>query len=172
MAELEKRTPAFSEDRVRALVEGHRHERGPLVEVLHAVQDELGYIDSRSVPIVAEALNLSRAEVHGVISFYRDFRREPPPASTVQICRAEACQSVGAERLVARACERLGISLGERTPDGRIGLEQVFCLGNCALGPSMTFDGRLVGLVDEARLDALLGSMMASSSGSSGSKPP
>ena len=141
---------------MRALIEARRHERGPLLEILHALNEAFGYVDDRAVPLVAEALGLSVAEVHGVLTFYRDFRREAPPEHVLRICRAEACQSMGAERLVAHASERLGTDVGGRSADGRIGLEQVFCLGNCALGPAAMLAGRLHGRLDEARLDALV----------------
>ncbi len=156
MAKLDQDAPVFSENRVKALIETRLDQRGPLVEVLHALAEEFGYVDERAVPIVARALNLSRAEVHGVVTFYRDFREGPPPASVVRLCRAEACQAMGAERLVEHACNRLGIGLGEHTPDNRIGLEQVFCLGNCALAPSALVDGRLIGRLTEERVDAIL----------------
>ncbi|HUZ21349.1 MAG TPA: NAD(P)H-dependent oxidoreductase subunit E [Acidimicrobiales bacterium] len=155
MAKLDQDAPVFSEDRVKALIETRRNQRGPLLEVLHALAEEFGYIDERAIPIVARALNLSRAEVHGVATFYRDFRSAPPPASVVRLCRAEACQALGAERLVGHARDRLGIGLGEHTADNRLGLEQVFCLGNCALGPSALVDGRLVGRLSEEGLDAI-----------------
>ena len=129
---------------------------GPLLEVLHDVQNAFGYLPPSTVPVVAEVLNLSKAEVYGVISFYTDFRTEPPPAVTVAICRGEACQSVGAEALVTNAGTRLGIDVGEHTSDGRTGLKQVFCFGNCALGPTASIAGRLHGRLDAARLDALI----------------
>lgn len=144
------------ENRVRAVVAAHRDERGALLPILHAIQDELGCVEPAVVPIVADELNVSRAEVHGVLSFYHDFRSEPAGATTVRICRAEACQSVGAEALVAHARERLGVSLGETTFDRSVSLDQVFCLGNCALGPSVQIDDRLYGRVDAERLDGLL----------------
>jgi formate dehydrogenase subunit gamma len=108
------------------------------------------------VPVLADELNLSKAEVHGVISFYADFRKEPAGRTTVRLCRAEACQSVGAERLVAHAQQVYGVKLGQTTPDGSVTLEQVFCLGNCALGPSGLINGRLHGRLDANRLDALV----------------
>lgn len=159
MTKLDHDARVFSEDRARALIELRRHERGPLVEILHALNEELGYVDDRAVPLVAEALNLSVAEVHGVLTFYRDFRREAPPEQVLRMCRAEACQSMGAERLLAHASGRLGIEVGERTADGHIGLEQVFCLGNCALAPAAMLAGRLHGRLDEERLDGLLDSV-------------
>jgi formate dehydrogenase subunit gamma len=127
------------------VVAEHAGRRGPLLPILHALQEEFGYVDPRAVPLVARELNLSRAEVHGVVSFYKDFRTAPPPAVEVRVCRAEACQSLGAHELAAHARERLGAEYDE-----------VFCLGNCALGPSVTVDGRLYGRVDAAVLDRLL----------------
>ena len=156
MTQLDHDAQVFSEDRVRALIEARRHERGPLLEILHSLNEAFGYVDDRAVPVVAQALGLSVAEVHGVLTFYRDFRREAPPEHVLRMCRAEACQSMGAERLVAHVAERLGTDVGGTTADGRIGLEQVFCLGNCALAPAATLSGRLHGRLDEARLDALV----------------
>jgi formate dehydrogenase subunit gamma len=147
--------PAMAE-RVRAVVDTHRGDRGALLPVLHGVQAEFGYIAAEMVPVIAHELNLSRAEVHGVISFYADFRAEPAGRTVVKLCRAEACQSVGAERLVAHAQQVYGVKLGQTTPDGSVTLEQVFCLGNCALGPAAQINGRLHGKLDENRLDALV----------------
>jgi len=143
-------------ERVRAVCDVHRGDRGALLPILHGVQAEFGYITPDMVPVIAHELNLSKAEVHGVISFYADFRSEPAGRTVVRLCRAEACQSVGAERLVAHAQQVFGIKLGQTTPDGSITLEQVFCLGNCALGPAGQVNGRLVGKLDENRLEALI----------------
>jgi formate dehydrogenase subunit gamma len=143
-------------ERVRAVVDTHRGDRGALLPVLHGVQAEFGFIAAEMVPVIAHELNLSRAEVHGVISFYADFRSEPAGRTVVRLCRAEACQSVGAERLVAHAQQVFGVKLGQTTPDGSVTLEQVFCLGNCALGPAAQINGRLHGKLDESRLDALV----------------
>jgi len=134
-------------------------ERGALLPVLHAVRMEFGWIDPRAVPVIADELNLSRAEVHGVITFYRDFRSDPPARHAVRICRAEACQASGAEQLVSGAETHLGIALGATTADGSVSLGDVFCLGNCALGPSVTVDGRLHGRVDGDSLVALMGEL-------------
>ncbi|MQA04833.1 MAG: formate dehydrogenase subunit gamma [Streptosporangiales bacterium] len=149
------------DDRVRAVVAAHRGERGALLPVLHGIQDEFGHVDPAVVPILAEELNLSRADVHGVVTFYHDFRDRPPGQSTVRICRAEACQSVGAEALVAHARRSLGVELGDTTADGRVTVDQVFCLGNCALGPSVQVDGTMYGRVDAARFDSLVGKAVA-----------
>jgi formate dehydrogenase subunit gamma len=106
--------------------------------------------------MVAEALNLSRAEVHGVVTFYHDFRRSPPGRHLLKLCRAEACQAAGGDALAAAAQSRLGIEIGQTTPDGRVTLEAVYCLGLCATAPSAMLDDRVVGRLDEPRLTALL----------------
>ena len=137
---------------VASVVDSHRHTRGPLIEILHHIQHRLGYIDPEVVPLLAAALNLSRADVHGVVTFYRDFRSEPAGRVTLKICRAEACQSMGAEKLVARLEQWLGIKVGQTTPDGATTLEQVFCLGNCALSPSAQINGRVYGRLDPDRV--------------------
>ena len=146
----------FSDERAREVIAARLGERGPLLEILHDLQGTFGHLDPAITPLVAEALNLSRAEVHGVISFYRDFHREPPGRTVVQICRAEACQAMGAEGLLARVSRRLGVEVGATTPDGAVTLRDVFCLGNCALAPSALVGGRLVGRFSEAVLDELL----------------
>lgn len=147
-----------AEECARAAAEAHRAERGPLLPILHAIQRELGHVPQSVEPVLAGALNLSIAEVHGVVTFYRDFRRTPA-AHTVRVCRAEACQAVGAEELAAHAERALGVPTGETTADGGIRLDEVFCLGNCALGPAVQIDDRLHGRVSPARLDALLASV-------------
>ena len=106
--------------------------------------------------MIARELNLSRAEVHGVVTFYHEFRRELPGKHVLKLCRAEACQSMGCERLVTRAEERLGVECGATTSDGRVTLEAVYCLGLCATAPSAMLDGRVVGRLDTGRLDQLL----------------
>ncbi len=139
-------------------------EPGPLLEILHDVQHEFGWLPESTVPALAHALNLSRAEVHGVISFYSDLRTSPAADVDVAICRGEACQAVGAEALVTHAADRLGVGIGEQTADGSVGLEQIFCFGNCALGPTATVAGRLHGRVTPERLDALIDDTQAGSS--------
>ena len=111
------------------------------------------------MPIVADVLNLTRAEVHGVVSFYHDFRRDPAGRHVVRLCRAEACQATGGEALAARAEAALGIATGATTADGRVTLEAVYCLGLCAVAPSAMIDGRLVGRLDEGTLDRLLAAL-------------
>ncbi|MEO5853819.1 MAG: NAD(P)H-dependent oxidoreductase subunit E [Nocardioides sp.] len=134
---------------VRAIATQHRDERGPLLPVLHDVVDEFGYLERDDVEAIADVLNLSVADVHGVVSFYHDFRTAPPPAHALTLCRAEACQAVGAERLYAETTARAA-DLGDD-----VEVREVFCLGNCALGPSGTVDGRLHGRLDADRLTAL-----------------
>ena len=141
---------------VRRIVRDLKGRPGPLIEVLHAIQAELGYVPPAAVPLVAAELNLSRAEVHGVVSFYHFFRSTPPGAHTVSVCRAESCQAVGAEALAAHVRQRLGVDFHETTSDGRFSLEPVYCLGNCACSPAVMIDDRLHGKVTPERLDALL----------------
>jgi formate dehydrogenase subunit gamma len=151
--------PAADLDVVQAVdlaVAAHRDDEGPLLEVLHAVQAELGWVPNEATRLVADRLNLSRAEVHGVVTFYADLRQSPPARHHVRVCAAEACQARGSRDLVDAAQRRLGVALGEQTPAGRWGLDKVFCLGNCALGPSAEVDGVTYGRVDAGRLDALL----------------
>jgi formate dehydrogenase subunit gamma len=141
---------------VRSVVAAHCGQRGPLLEILHELQERLGYVDPAVVPLVARELNLSRADVHGVATFYKDFRTQPPGRTSLMVCRAEACQSVGAEQLIGQLEQRLGVKVGGTTPDGSTTLDQVFCLGNCALGPSAQVNGRVHGRVDADRVAELL----------------
>ena len=129
---------------------------GALLPILHAIQDKLGYIPASSVPILSRRLNLSRAEIHGVISFYLDFRTEPGGTHTVQICRAEACQAMGSRVLEAHAKLALGVSFGGTTDDGRVTLKPVYCLGNCACAPSVRINDHVYARVDNQRFDQLM----------------
>jgi formate dehydrogenase subunit gamma len=144
--------PEVAESRIRE----HLHLDGPLLPILHALQEEFGYIDEAAEPLIAAALNRSRAEIHGVVTFYHDFRRVPAGRHVLKLCRAEACQAAGGDALAERAQARLGIALGETAADGRVTLEPVYCLGLCAVAPSAMIDGRVVGRLDEKRLDALV----------------
>lgn len=134
---------------------------GPLLPVLHAIQDKLGFIPHDAVPLLAVRLGLSRAEIHGVIGFYQDFRSEAPGEHIVQLCRAEACQAAGARALESHARERLGIGYGGTTADGRFTLEPVYCLGNCACSPSLRIDDEVHAGVTPERFDALLKALEA-----------
>ncbi len=141
---------------VREIAAAHRGERGALIPILHAVQEALDCVPPEAIPVLADELNLSRADVHGVVTFYHDFRSAPAGRTTVRVCRAEACQSLGAGRLLSFLSDRYGMSLGDTSRDGAVTVEQVFCLGNCALGPAAQVNGRLHGRVDEARLSAIM----------------
>jgi len=131
--------------------------------ILHAVQSALGHVPKDAVPLIATELNLSRAEIHGVLTFYHYFRKDPPGRHVVHVCRAEACQSVGAVALEAHAKKSLGIDFHQTTADGAISLEPVYCLGNCALGPSLMIDDRLQGRMSPQRFDALVARARAQS---------
>jgi formate dehydrogenase subunit gamma len=147
---------AWSAERTAQIIADHRGLEGPLLPILHAIQHAFGCVPEQAVPIVAEALNLSRAEVHGVVTFYHDFRHAPAGRHVLKLCRAEACQAAGGDALCAQAEARLGIAMGTTAADGSVTLEPVYCLGLCATAPSAMIDGRLVGRLDRRRLDAVL----------------
>jgi formate dehydrogenase subunit gamma len=140
---------------------GHGNQPDALLEILHDLQHALGHIPERALPAIAKALNLSRAEVHGVVTFYHDFRRQPAGRHVVKVCRAEACQAMGANALVASIEKTLKIKLGETTADGSVTLEAVYCLGNCALSPAMLVDEKLVGRVDGAKFARMAAGLQA-----------
>jgi formate dehydrogenase subunit gamma len=148
--------PPQSEERARAICEAHGNRPDELLEIFHAVQAELGFVPDVVLPVIASALNLSRADVYGVLSFYHDFRRTPPGRHVVKICRAEACQALHTEEVCRHAEQRLGTRFGETSADGEYTLEPVYCLGNCALSPAMMIDGNLFGCVDKQRFDAII----------------
>ena len=137
------------------IAENSGHE-GPALVILHALREAFGYVPEPAIPMVASALNLSRAEVYGVFTFYHDFRKEPAGRHVLKLCRAEACQAAGGDALATRAEAKLGIALGSTTADERVTLEPIYCLGLCATAPSAMLDGRVVGRLDEKRLDALV----------------
>ncbi|MWL86386.1 MULTISPECIES: formate dehydrogenase subunit gamma [unclassified Cupriavidus] len=143
-------------DAIARIVEARRDMPGALLPILHDIQDSQGFIPASAVPVIAKALNLSRAEVHGVITFYHHFREQPAGRHVVQVCRAEACQSVGADGLAAHACQSLGCDFHETTADGQFTLEPVYCLGQCATGPAMMIGERVHGRVDARRFDRLI----------------
>jgi formate dehydrogenase subunit gamma len=148
--------PSEQSAAVRRIVAQHKERPGPLLEVLHAIQASFGYVPEGAVPVVAEEMNLSRAEVHGVVTFYHFFRRTRPGAHTVSLCQAESCQSMGAKALAEHARKRLGIEFHQTTADGRYSLEPIYCLGNCACSPAAMIDGRLYGRVTPEAFDALI----------------
>jgi formate dehydrogenase subunit gamma len=143
--------------KIRRLAEARAAEAGALLPILHAIQDELGHVPAEAVEIVAKVLNLSRAEVHGVVTFYHFFRTDPPGKRTLYLCRAEACQSMGARALEKYALDKLGIGFHETTSDGRVSLEPIYCLGNCACSPAVMVDETVYGRVTPERLDEILG---------------
>jgi formate dehydrogenase subunit gamma len=151
-----KTLAAAEETAVRRIVAELKGRPGPLIEVLHAIQADLGYVPEAAVAPVAEGLNLSRAEVHGVVTFYHHFRSSRAGAHTVSLCQAEACQSMGALALAAHARRALGIEFHETTRDGRFTLEPIYCLGNCACSPAAMIDGKLHGRLTPARFDELI----------------
>jgi formate dehydrogenase subunit gamma len=143
-------------DAVRVAVERLRGKPGALLPVLHAVQNALGYVPPSSVPLIAEGLNLSRAEIHGVISFYHYFRDTPPGRHTIHLCRAEACQAMNQRALEAHAKAALGVDFHQTTSNGAFSFEPVYCLGNCACSPAMMIDGELYGRVTNERFDDIV----------------
>ena len=147
---------------ISPLIERHRHQPGGLLPLLHAVQDALGHIPPDSVPAIAQALNLSRAEVHGVVTYYHFFRSTPPGRHVVQVCRAEACQSCGGEELLAHAEKSLGCERHATRADGAVTLEPVYCLGLCASSPAIQIDDRVHGRVTPASFDKLVAAMETS----------
>lgn len=159
-APLNNPPPHPLDDHARAQVDlalaRYQSHPGPLLQVLHAVQASLGYVPPAAVPLIAQGLNLSRAEVHGVVTFYHHFRSAPPGRHTIQLCQAEACRSMHCEVLTEHAKRQLGIDFHGTTADGRFTLEPVYCLGNCACGPAMMMDGELHGRVTPESFDALL----------------
>lgn len=150
-----KPSPADHLAQVAALIDQHRDRPAPLLPLLHAVQEALGHVPADAVPMIARALQLSRAEVHGVLSFYHHFRSQPPGRHVLQICRAEACQACGAEALLAEAEQLFGCRADSTRDDGALTLEPVYCLGLCATSPALQLDGRLHGRVTPERLRAV-----------------
>lgn len=142
--------------RIDAHIASHRSMPGALMPLLHAIQDDLGYVPEGSYPSIAKALNLSVAEVHGVVTFYHHFRTHAPGRHVLQICRAESCQAMGSEALEAHVKKTLGVDYHETTKDGAITLEAVYCLGNCACSPSIMLDEQVCGRVDTDRINQII----------------
>ena len=143
-------------ERLEAIVALHLDREGPLLPILHDVQAEWGFIPDEVQPVIAAALGMTRAEVHGVVSFYHDFREHPAGRHVLRLCRAEACQSMGADALADQVRAAFGIDFHQTTPDGRLTLEPVFCLGLCACAPSAQMGERLVGRADLAKVTRLV----------------
>jgi formate dehydrogenase subunit gamma len=146
----------WTRERGAAIIAAEAMREGATLPILHALQAAFGYVHAEAVPLIAETLNLTRAEVHGVVSFYHDFRRHPPGRHMLRLCRAEACQSMGADALASHVRDRLGVDWHETTGDGAVTLLPAFCLGLCAIGPSALLDGNPLGRLDGARIDAAL----------------
>ena len=158
---------AWDTDRATSIIQELQQLPGALLPMLHALQEEFGYVDEAAVPLLAESLNdsgvhyndtlsISKAEVHGVVSFYHDFRHAAPGRHTLKMCRAEACQSMGCDRVIDHVEKRLGTKLGETTADGSFSLDAVYCLGNCALSPAVMLDGKPYGRVSAQVADFLI----------------
>lgn len=150
------RHASWNEEEARALLLPLKDLPGAALPMLHAVQERFGHVPAEAVPLLADLLNLSRAEIHGVLSFYHDFRHEPPGRHVLRVCRAESCQAMDCHALIRHIEDRLGIGFGETTPDGGISLEEVFCLGHCAASPALMLDGTPHARMTPARFDALL----------------
>lgn len=130
--------------------------RGACLPMMHAIQEELGFVPHEAMRRIADALNLSRADVHGVLTYYHDFRTAPPGCHVLKLCRAESCQAMGSEQLEAHVANKHGAAMGETSADGELTVEPIYCLGNCALSPAVQLDGKVYGRVSSQRLDALL----------------
>ncbi len=155
-AELVAPTPTSAEIAALAVCARHGNKPDELLEILHELQEQIGYVPEGTLTAIGKALNISRAEVHGVVTFYHDYRREPAGRHVIKICRAEACQAMGTEKLCDHAERKLGTKLGGTSPDGAYTVEAVYCLGNCALSPAILIGDRLFGKVDAARFDAII----------------
>jgi formate dehydrogenase subunit gamma len=145
----------WNEARAQEIISAHLGLEGPALPILHAIQEEFGYVPEAATPLIAQALNVSRAEMHGVVSFYHDFRREPAGRHVLKLCRAESCQSMGSEAVAKAFLERLKLEWGATTPDGSLTVEAIYCLGLCAHSPGALYDGEPIGRVDAEVLDEL-----------------
>jgi formate dehydrogenase subunit gamma len=150
--------PASTEiaSRTAAIIQEMKGLEGPLLPILHGIQEEFGHVPQDALPVIAEALNISRAEVHGVVTFYHDYRSHPAGRHVLKVCQAEACQSMGSDAIAAKLKQLLGIGFHETTRDGSVTLEPVYCLGLCACAPSAMLDGEVIGRLDDEALDAIV----------------
>jgi len=146
----------WTPERASELIARYRHLEGATLPILHALQETFGCVPDAAVPLVAEALNLSRAEIHGTVTFYHDFRKAPAGRRVLKLCRAESCQAAGGDALAARAEAKLGVAMGETTLDNRVTLEPVYCLGLCHSSPAAMLEKRVFGMLDEDKLDRLV----------------
>ncbi|MEQ1939661.1 formate dehydrogenase subunit gamma [Mesorhizobium sp. CN5-321] len=155
--------PASTEiaTRTASIVEEFRSLEGPLLPILHGVQHAFGHVPQEALPVIADALNISRAEVHGVVTFYHDYRKEPAGRHVLKLCQAEACQSMGSDAIAARVKQLLGIDFHQTTKDGSVTLEPVYCLGLCACSPSAMLDGEVIGRLDDEAIDEIVEAVRA-----------
>lgn len=144
-----------AQDVITAWVSQHGAARDQLLPLLHALRESIGFIDDAAVPLIASALNISRADVHGVVTFYHDFRCSPAGRHVVKLCRAESCQARGGAAIEAAAAQRLGVTMGTTRADGQVSLEPIYCIGLCAIGPNALVDGRPVARIDGAALERI-----------------
>ncbi|WP_062120015.1 formate dehydrogenase subunit gamma [Aureimonas sp. AU40] len=157
MLDSARRSVPFDRERLDEIIAAHKDRPGALLPILHEVQGEFGMVDDAAVPVIAQALNLSRADVHGVLTFYHDFRRQPAGRTVVKLCSAEACQAAGGRALQARAEELLGVPMKATSGDGAVTLEPVYCLGLCSVAPAAMVNGKIHGRLSAERLATLLG---------------
>jgi formate dehydrogenase subunit gamma len=150
------RYEAWTVERASEIIAGRAHMEGAVLPILHEMQETFGCVPEAAVPLIAEALNLSRAEIHGTVTFYHDFRKEPPGRRVLKLCRAESCQAAGGDALASRAEEKLGVEMGGTTADARVTLEPVYCLGLCHSSPAAMLDRDVFGMLDAEKLDQLL----------------
>lgn len=148
-------------ERTAAVIDELKGLEGPLLPILHGIQEEFGYVPQESLPIIAEALNISNAEAHGVATFYHDYRSRPAGRHVLKLCQAEACQSMGSDAVAARAKRLLGIGFHETAANGSVTLEPVYCLGLCACAPSAMLDGEVIGRLDDDKLDDIIEAVRA-----------
>jgi formate dehydrogenase subunit gamma len=143
---------AQAEARAGDIIEQFKGVEGPLLPILHGLQEEFGYVPTESLPVIADALNISRAEVHGVVTFYHDFRKTPAGRHVLKICRAEACQSMGSDATADKLSKLLGAGFGETSADGAVTIEPVYCLGLCSCAPAAMLDGEPIGRLDDEKI--------------------
>ena len=156
---MRKSNDSWDRAAVQSFARALKDKPGALMPILRRIQDEMGWVPRDSVPVIAEILNLTRAEVHGVLSFYHDFRHEPPGRNVVKVCRAESCQAMGGLALAEHVKRRLGCEFGTTSTDGTFTLEPVYCLGNCACSPAVVINGELLGRVTAELFDAALAAL-------------
>ncbi|ADV09312.1 formate dehydrogenase subunit gamma [Mesorhizobium sp. M7A.F.Ca.CA.001.09.2.1] len=155
--------PASTEitSRTAAIIQEMKGLEGPLLPILHGIQEEFGHVPKDALPVIAEALNISRAEVHGVVSFYHDYRSHPAGRHVLKLCQAESCQSMGSDAIAAKLKQLLGIGFHETTRDGSVTLEPVYCLGLCACSPAAMLDGEVIGRLDDEKLDEIVAEVLS-----------